>query len=204
MDLWILPSQCGLFMQPSSCLTRIDEMTRQWHDRYRGALMKQSRTAANYPTAEEINALPEKFRQYIHDLETRCDKSGGLQTIAPMQTARRPEYRTDDTRRPAPDSSRLVQTRPVHEAGRAGATRMARTRAHQHGISPPTQGPATENRMTRVFPPAGCRVGSRWIIAKVANSPWALLTKVPLDEFQQAIADASWAVYYPSPSCCRS
>jgi hypothetical protein len=34
------------------------------------------------PTIEEINALPEKFRQYIHDLETRRDKSGDVQTIA--------------------------------------------------------------------------------------------------------------------------
>ena len=34
------------------------------------------------PTIEEINALPEKFRQYIHDLETRCDKICDVQTIA--------------------------------------------------------------------------------------------------------------------------
>jgi hypothetical protein len=40
------------------------------------------RTATIYPTAEEINALPEKFRGYIHDLATRCDKSGDVQTIA--------------------------------------------------------------------------------------------------------------------------
>jgi hypothetical protein len=40
------------------------------------------RTAACYPSADEINALPEKFRRYIHDLETRCDKSGDVQTIA--------------------------------------------------------------------------------------------------------------------------
>ena len=30
-----------------------------------------TRTASIYPTADEINALPEKFRRYIHDLETR-------------------------------------------------------------------------------------------------------------------------------------
>ena len=29
--------------------------------------MKPSRTASIYPTVDEINALPEKFRQYIHD-----------------------------------------------------------------------------------------------------------------------------------------
>ena len=43
--------------------------------------MKPSRTASIYPTVDEINALPEKFRQYIHDLETRCDKSGDVQTV---------------------------------------------------------------------------------------------------------------------------
>jgi hypothetical protein len=44
--------------------------------------MKTKRAASIYPTVDEINALPEKFRQYIHDLETRCDKSGDVQTIA--------------------------------------------------------------------------------------------------------------------------
>jgi hypothetical protein len=34
------------------------------------------------PTVDEINGLPEKFRLYIHDLETRCDKSGDVQAIA--------------------------------------------------------------------------------------------------------------------------
>ena len=32
--------------------------------------------------------LPEKFRQYIHDLETRCDKSGDVQTIALLREDR--------------------------------------------------------------------------------------------------------------------
>jgi hypothetical protein len=40
------------------------------------------RTAACYPSPDEINALPEKFRLYIHDLETCCDRSGDVQTIA--------------------------------------------------------------------------------------------------------------------------
>ena len=37
---------------------------------YREVVMPRSelRTAKCYPSAEEINALPEKFRQYIHDL----------------------------------------------------------------------------------------------------------------------------------------
>ena len=46
------------------------------------------RTAARYPSADEINALPEKFRRYIHDLETRCDKSGDVQTIALLREDR--------------------------------------------------------------------------------------------------------------------
>jgi hypothetical protein len=47
-----------------------------------------TRTASIYPTADEINALPEKFRRYIHDLETRCDKSGDVQTIAILREDR--------------------------------------------------------------------------------------------------------------------
>ena len=50
--------------------------------------MKTKRAAAIYPTVDEINALPEKFRQYIHDLETRCDKSGDVQTIALLKEDR--------------------------------------------------------------------------------------------------------------------
>jgi polyhydroxyalkanoate synthesis regulator phasin len=46
------------------------------------------RTAKCYPSAEEINALPEKFRQYIHDLVSRCDKSGDVQTIAILREDR--------------------------------------------------------------------------------------------------------------------
>jgi hypothetical protein len=46
------------------------------------------RTAKCYPSADEINALPEKFRLYIHDLETRCDKSGDVQTIALLREDR--------------------------------------------------------------------------------------------------------------------
>jgi hypothetical protein len=32
--------------------------------------------------------LPEKVRLYIHDLETRCDKSGDVQTIALLREDR--------------------------------------------------------------------------------------------------------------------
>jgi hypothetical protein len=50
--------------------------------------MKPSRTASIYPTADEINALPEKFRKYIHDIDTRCDKTGDVQTIALLREDR--------------------------------------------------------------------------------------------------------------------
>jgi hypothetical protein len=50
--------------------------------------MKSKRTASIYPSAEEINALPPKFRLYIHDLETRRDKSGDVQTIALLREDR--------------------------------------------------------------------------------------------------------------------
>jgi hypothetical protein len=46
------------------------------------------RTAACYPSPDEINAMPETFRRYIHDLETRCDKSGDVQTIALLREHR--------------------------------------------------------------------------------------------------------------------
>jgi hypothetical protein len=49
--------------------------------RYRKVVMPKSalRTASCNPSADEINALPEKFRQYIHDLVSRCDKIGHVQ-----------------------------------------------------------------------------------------------------------------------------
>jgi hypothetical protein len=50
--------------------------------------MKPSRTASIYPSVDEINALPEKFRRYIHDIETRCDKTGDVQTIALLREDR--------------------------------------------------------------------------------------------------------------------
>lgn len=37
------------------------------------------------PTTEEINALPDPVRRYIHDLETRCDPSGDVRTIHALQ-----------------------------------------------------------------------------------------------------------------------
>jgi BMFP domain-containing protein YqiC len=50
--------------------------------------MEPKRTASIYPTVDEINALPDKFRRYIHDLVTRCDKSGDVQTIAILREDR--------------------------------------------------------------------------------------------------------------------
>lgn len=53
-----------------------------------GVQMKTPRISSIYPTADEINALPEKFRRYIHDLISRCDKSGDVQTIAILREDR--------------------------------------------------------------------------------------------------------------------
>jgi hypothetical protein len=33
------------------------------------------------PTAENINALPEPLRRYVHDLESRCDPAGELREL---------------------------------------------------------------------------------------------------------------------------
>lgn len=34
------------------------------------------------PTAENVNALPDPVRQYVHDLETRCDPAGDVRELA--------------------------------------------------------------------------------------------------------------------------
>ena len=34
------------------------------------------------PTAENVNALPEGIRRYVHDLETRCDPAHDVQKMA--------------------------------------------------------------------------------------------------------------------------
>ena len=36
------------------------------------------------PTAENINALPEGLRRYVHDLQTRCDPADDVQRMALM------------------------------------------------------------------------------------------------------------------------
>jgi hypothetical protein len=50
--------------------------------------LKTDRSASCYPTADEINALPERFLRYIHDLVSRCDKSGDVQTLAILREDR--------------------------------------------------------------------------------------------------------------------
>lgn len=37
------------------------------------------------PTPENINALPEPLRRFVHDLETRCDPSGDVRTIGELR-----------------------------------------------------------------------------------------------------------------------
>src|SRR5262250_2671809 len=34
------------------------------------------------PTAENVNALPEGIRSFVHDLQTRCDSAGDVQKMA--------------------------------------------------------------------------------------------------------------------------
>ena len=36
-------------------------------------------------TSDEINALPEKVRGYVHDLQANCDPAGNVQTIASLK-----------------------------------------------------------------------------------------------------------------------
>lgn len=40
------------------------------------------------PTPEQINALPEPLRRYIHDIETVCDPTGMVQQIASLTEQR--------------------------------------------------------------------------------------------------------------------
>jgi hypothetical protein len=38
--------------------------------------MDLTQASSTYPTVDEVNALPEKVRRYIHDLETRMSAEG--------------------------------------------------------------------------------------------------------------------------------
>lgn len=50
--------------------------------------MDLTTTSETYPTAAEINALPDKFRQYIHDLETRMSTDGKALTLLELANER--------------------------------------------------------------------------------------------------------------------
>lgn len=41
------------------------------------------------PTPENINALPEPLRRYVHDLETRCDPAGDIARLAVLRDQNR-------------------------------------------------------------------------------------------------------------------
>lgn len=66
------------------------------------------------PTPENVNALPGPVRRYVHDLETRCDPSGDVQTIASLReqvaglTARVRELEAEE---PCPREFVIVNTR---------------------------------------------------------------------------------------------
>ena len=45
-------------------------------------MSRAKRSGHRYPTVEEINAAPPKWRDYIHELVSRTDKTGDVQTIA--------------------------------------------------------------------------------------------------------------------------
>ena len=51
-------------------------MTPWGHPYYRGFSMDLTQASSTYPTVDEVNALPEKVRRYIHDLETRMSTEG--------------------------------------------------------------------------------------------------------------------------------
>jgi hypothetical protein len=44
-------------------------MTPWGHPYYGGFSIDLTQTSSTYPAVDEINALPEKVRRYIHDLE---------------------------------------------------------------------------------------------------------------------------------------
>ncbi len=47
--------------------------------------MSSSLLEKHQVTVEEINALPEKLRRYVHDIETICDPAGMVQEIAALK-----------------------------------------------------------------------------------------------------------------------
>lgn len=53
------------------------------------AALASSPGAAWTPTPENVNALPDAIRRFIHDLETRCDPAGDVQRIAALEGSAR-------------------------------------------------------------------------------------------------------------------
>ena len=42
-------------------------------------------TEPRYPSIAEMNLLPDRFRRFVHDLQTRADPSGDVQTISDLR-----------------------------------------------------------------------------------------------------------------------
>jgi hypothetical protein len=63
-------------------------MTPWGHPYYGGFSMDLTQTSSTYPAVDEINALPEKVRRYIHDLETRISTEGNALNILELANER--------------------------------------------------------------------------------------------------------------------
>jgi len=54
-----------------------------WMDKYKSNPEQSNQGHDDWtPTSDNINALPEPVRRFVADLQTKCDPSGDLQTIA--------------------------------------------------------------------------------------------------------------------------
>jgi hypothetical protein len=61
------------------------------------------------PTAENVNALPGPVRQYVHDLETRCDPSGDVrELVVARDTANQLESRIEELEEACRDYEKIV------------------------------------------------------------------------------------------------
>src|SRR5215510_12117553 len=76
------------------------------------------------PTTEDVNALPEEIRRYIHDLQTRCDPAGNVQTMAlQADTIRGLDARVREL------EAELASERPKGERGNDEESRVTGYRA---------------------------------------------------------------------------
>lgn len=83
-------SACGA--TTSGWWDETEEAIEDWNKRYSDVAALEARLQEaqdlmamliNFvPTPENVNALPEGIRRYVHDLETKCDPAGDIQTIA--------------------------------------------------------------------------------------------------------------------------